>query len=304
MRIAVIDIGTMTTRLLIADFLDGEIHELVKEMKITHLGLGLNDTGVISADASKRVLATLIRYKEIIDANKVDQVLAIATSAVRDAQNGAEFLASVHKLGIPAGLISGELEAKLAFAGATYGREREKILVCDVGGGSTELSFRTSAEDEIFSQSFELGARRLNDMFFKHDPVTADEREALLRHVEFTLKDYFASLPTQASELIALAGSATTLVTIKFGMTEYDKDFVQGQKISQNELDKIAHELITKNLDERQKICGLEPERAHVAHAGALILQKVLELSGVPEMTISDNDILYGIILNAEQMGA
>lgn len=308
MRIAVIDIGTVTTRLLIANVTQSRtnpdrwhIEDLEKEMRITHLGEGLSESGLISEDAKNRVIAVLRIYAEMVSENAPEKDIWIATSAVRDASNGEEFLEEVSSFGIDVRLISGELEAELSYEGATFGRGGKGVLVADPGGGSTELVFMNPKDGTLYAESINVGARRLTDMFIKHDPVTEEEYQAMGDYIDSLFAPYFENLPSPVNELVVLAGTATTLVTIKYKMAQYDKDFVQGQRITAEELDEISARLARKSLHERQEIVGLEPERAHVAPAGGLILKKILEHSGLDQMTISDNDILYGVALAAAQ---
>lgn len=305
-RIAAIDIGTVTTRLLIADAVPDEsiargirIEDVAKETRITHLGEGLAKSGYLSVEAIARVTSALSDYVELVKTHGADELRVYATSASRDAKNSAEFFEAVHELGLFPELISGDFEAELSFAGASYGREIKNLLVCDPGGGSTEFIFKESPESEIFARSIDIGARRLSDMFVEHDPVLESEYAAMSAYIDEQIAPYFESLPKAPEELIGVAGTATTMVTIKFKMEHYDKDFVQGQIVSREELEAIAKDLASKSLKERQAIVGLEPDRAHVAPAGGLILSRIMHFSGLDKMTISDNDVLYGIILNA-----
>ena len=300
MRIAAVDIGTVTARLLIADVHDGVIVEIVRDIEITQLGSCLSQTGALSETGMQNVYAAVRRFAVKISENGVDKTVCIATSAARDAHNGETFKAGLRERGFEPHIISGQTEARLSFSGATYRREVDDLLVIDPGGGSTEFIFQAGESDSIVAQSVDIGSRRLTDMFIRHDPATSEELADIRAYIKNITSDYFSKLPHAPRELVAVAGTATTLVTMKYGMTVYDPLFVHGKIITRRDLSKLVEQLSTKTQKEREAIPGLEPKRASVMMAGCLIIEQVLEIARLSQLTVSDYDILYGIILSAD----
>lgn len=308
-RLAAVDLGTMTTRLLIADYgidADGkeQIIEVHREMRITNLGSGLSAEG-LSTESVMRVLDVVQDYLDIIEDYEVFGYSFVATQALRIASNRDEVAAALSAMGVTVTVIEGDHEAFLSFKGATFGRERRGVVVVDVGGGSTEICYEKEGSDQVLALSSAMGARVLADIFLTEDPLSKDalkKLEVMLDKELDAIADKFKD--PKPRELIAVSGTATTLVSIKYGLETYDRDFVQGQIITQSDLDEIYERLISLDLAERKKIPGLEPERASAAPAGALILKKILERLGFEQMTISDNDLLYGIILGVANLGA
>jgi len=300
-RLAAVDIGTVTTRLLIADVTASTITEVQRSTDITHLGEGLTDTGRLSEDAMRRVAAVISRYGEETAARGVEVTTAIATSASRDASNGEEFLGMLEEQGIRPQIITGDREAALSFAGATTGRTGDGLLVVDLGGGSTELVLGEVADSVAHVQlarSLDIGSKRLTEMFLHSDPPTPGELAAARTFAVSALEEYFAQLPEVPTEMISVAGTATTLAAIQLEMAEYDADRIQGMTLDQEELDGLLGMLAGMPLENRMSVTGLHPGRAAVIVAGALILSCVLESSGLERTTVSDHDILYGILLD------
>jgi exopolyphosphatase/guanosine-5'-triphosphate,3'-diphosphate pyrophosphatase len=301
MRLAAVDIGTVTTRLLIADVAPPSITEVVRSTDITHLGEGLTETGRLDAEAMERVAGVIEGYAAETKARGVEQVTAIATSASRDAENGDELLALLEDRGIRPDIISGDHEAALSFAGATSGLEGEGLLVVDLGGGSTELVLGSSTSQGTAvtnARSLDVGSRRITEMFLSSDPPTPAEIDRARQYVTRILSGYFDSLSADPHTMVSVAGTATTLASIHLELAEYDASRVHGSTLDRAELTDLLGMLADMPLAERVDVNGLHPGRAPVIVAGALILGCVLEASGLDATVISDHDILYGILLD------
>lgn len=305
-RLAAIDIGTVTTRLLVADVTATEIVEVERSTDITHLGAGIADTGTLATDAMERVEAVMKRYSERIAELGVAVTSAVATSASRDASNSAEFMAMLGRHGIMPQIIAGGREADLSFAGATFQHEGERLLVVDCGGGSTELVFGDALEEDgvlvsriELARSVDIGSRRMTDLFLHSDPPARSEIEAARGWAVEQLRGYFAQLDARPAEVIGLAGTATTLASISLDMAEYDSVRVHGYRVSGSEISDILERLASLPLERRRQVVGLHPERAGVIVAGTLILETVLAMAGSEALIVSEHDILYGILLDA-----
>lgn len=303
-RIAAIDIGTVTTRLLVGDVADGRIDEVFRSTDITHLGEGLTQTGRLSADAMRRVADVLTRYAEKIAQLGAVATAAVATSASRDAANGADFMELAASRGIAVRIISGDVEARLSFAGATSSLEGEGLLVVDVGGGSTELVLGSSGDADAVdtaietARSIDVGSRRVTEMFLHSDPPTSAEMDAAREWIASELRAYFDALRGKPRRMIALAGAATTLAAIHMEMAEYDAQRVHGSVLSGSDLAEITEMLARLPLERRREVVGLHPDRAPVILGGCLVLESALALAGLGEFTVSEHDILYGILLD------
>jgi exopolyphosphatase/guanosine-5'-triphosphate,3'-diphosphate pyrophosphatase len=307
-RLAAIDIGTVTTRLLVADVsADGTIAEVERSTDITHLGEGLTATGRLSDAAMGRVSAVIARYAERMEALGVESFSAMATSASRDAENSADFLALLAGHGIVPLVIPGEREARLSFAGATSDMDEcENLLVVDLGGGSTELIVGDVAEEHgartaqiIKARSIDVGSKRVTEMFLHADPPTAEELADARGWSAEQLRPFFDGLRERPEQMVALAGTATTLSAIRQGLEIYDPSLVHCSCLTGSELSDLVDQLGSLTLEERKKVPGLDPGRASVIVAGALVLETVVALAGLESTLVSEHDILYGILLDA-----
>lgn len=303
-RLAAIDIGTVTTRLLVADVSQGSIVEVGRSTDITQLGEGLTSTGRLSAAAIERVATVTGRYAAMMTELGVERYVAYATSASRDADNGPEFVSRIAAEGIALEIISGSREAELSFMGATAQRTGEGLLVVDCGGGSTELisgcvtaenGARTSRIDA--ARSIDVGSRRMTELFLHSDPPTRGELDAARSWAAAELRSYFDRLDERPHEMIGLAGTATSLAAIELGLATYDPARVHGFGLSGSQLSELLEMLAALPLARRRHVVGLHPERAGVIVAGTLIFETVLALSGLDRMIVSEHDLLYGILL-------
>ncbi len=284
MPVAVIDIGTNTTRLLVAEREDGDVVELERRTTITSLGKGVDATGRLSDEAMDRVAEAIAAYREIIDRVGAERVVAVATSAMRDAENGPEFHDYLlEKFGVDARTISGDEEARLTFLGATAGRndDRETVVI-DIGGGSTEYVVGRSGGEPSFHTSTQMGSVRFTERFLNSDPPASSELQELAEAVRETVPD------VSAEHAIAVAGTATSLAAID-GAEE-----VHGYRLPLGALERITAMLAGMPVEERRNVKGLHPDRAPTIVAGAVILTESVRSLGMDEVEVSDRDLLHG----------
>jgi exopolyphosphatase / guanosine-5'-triphosphate,3'-diphosphate pyrophosphatase len=277
--VAVIDIGTNTTRLLVAEVADREVTELERRTTITSLGQGVDATGRLAQEAMDRVAAAIAEYRELIDGLGAEPVVALATSAMRDAENGPEFRDLLkERFGIEARTISGDEEARLTFLGATSGRNDDgESVVIDIGGGSTEYVVGRPGHDPGFHVSTQMGSVRFTERFEDLDEMAAAVRE---------------TVPDASVEAgIAVAGTATSLAAID-GAEE-----VHGYRLSLATCERLVEMLAALSVEQRRHVRGLHPDRAPTIVAGAVILTESIRSLGLGEIEVSVRDILHGAAL-------
>jgi exopolyphosphatase/guanosine-5'-triphosphate,3'-diphosphate pyrophosphatase len=302
MRTAVIDIGTNSTRLLIADT-DGDrvTGELERESVVTRLGKGVDADGSLNEKAMQRVYSTLEDYRKRIDRHEVDRAIAVLTSAVRDAANGQEFAHVVkERFELEPHILTGDQEARLTFLGATSERDPDDptpTLVIDIGGGSTEMVIGTGHEVS-FHVSNQAGVVRQTERHIHTDPPTEADQEALTRDVHQIFTRAVSEVQRRAvGHAIAVAGTATSLGAIAQELEPYDPDKVHGYVLDASEIEKMLGELAAVPLEERRNVPGLHPDRAPTIVAGAIILRGALRLFGLDQVEVSEHDILRGAAL-------
>ncbi|MDO9558038.1 MAG: Ppx/GppA family phosphatase [Coriobacteriia bacterium] len=310
-RLAAIDIGTVTTRLLVADVSDSTVREVVRRHAITHLGEGWTESGTLSVDAIERVAETIGGFNREALELGASRVVAYATSAARDASNADAFLGACEAQGVRPLIIAGEREAALSFAGATYDLDGESVLVVDVGGGSTELVLGSVIVDDeagrranvAFARSIDVGSRRVTELFLHADPPTRAEVTEASAWVAERLRSYFGQLRMRPSVMVSVAGTATSLAAIDLALDPYDPLRVHGYELSGGRLAEIREELSVMTLAQRCTLPGLEPARAGVIVAGAIVLETALAMAGVDSTLVSEHDILYGMMLELHRGG-
>jgi exopolyphosphatase/guanosine-5'-triphosphate,3'-diphosphate pyrophosphatase len=302
MRVAVVDIGTNSTRLLVAEVRDGSVSaELERRSTVTRLGAGVDTDGRLSDEAIERTTSVLADYRELIDRHGGEKAVAVLTSAVRDAANGAEFSATVeHRYGLEPHILSGDDEARLTFLGATSERDpadETPTLVIDIGGGSTELVIGRGREAE-FHVSNQAGVVRQTERHISHDPPEPGELSGLAADVRAIIE---RGVPAEHRDAvrraIAVAGTATSLASIAQALDPYDPEKVHGYVLSGRERDEIRERLAALTLEERRQVTGLDPARAPTIVAGVIILSEVMALFGLDEVEVSEHDILRGAAL-------
>ena len=297
MRVAAIDMGTNSTRLLVADAEHGRITEVVRRLTITRLGEGVDASGRLLPAAIGRVRDCLDRYREEIQSLRAARTLAVATSAVRDAANGEELLFDLSRdFDIATRLLDGREEAELTFRGVTSerGLDRE-TLVIDIGGGSTELLVGGPGGVSS-STSLQLGCVRVTERFLHSDPPAPDELAAAAEHIRLLLP----ALDVPAA--IGVAGTITTVAAIDLGLAEYDASRIHGHRISRGAADRVLTDLAAHPLADRERVPGLEPARAPVIVGGLVVLREVMERYGLEELEASERDILHGAALEAAEL--
>jgi exopolyphosphatase/guanosine-5'-triphosphate,3'-diphosphate pyrophosphatase len=304
MRVAVIDIGTNSTRLLVAEVEDGRIAELDRRTAVTRLGEGVEASGRLSDAAIARVTGTLAAYRDAIDRLGGERVVAVATSAMRDADNGPAFRDEIRRrFDIDARTISGDEEARLTFLGATAGRATgPETLVIDIGGGSTEYVTGQPGGDPGFHVSTRMGSVRHSERHLHSDPPTAAELAALAEDASAVVEgDVPTEVRTRVEGGIAVAGTATSLAAIDQELDPYDPDKVHGYRLSRASCEQLVARLAALPLAERRQVPGLHPDRAPTIVAGAGILLESIRSFDLDEVEISENDILHGAALDASR---
>jgi exopolyphosphatase/guanosine-5'-triphosphate,3'-diphosphate pyrophosphatase len=302
MQMAVVDIGTNSTRLLVCE-LDGErvTAELDRRSTVTRLGAGVDADGRLSEDAMARVFATLDEYRELIDRDGAEQTIAVLTSAVREAANGKEFADAVkRRYAFVPHILSGDEEARLTFLGATSERDpadSTSTVVIDIGGGSTEIVIGAGRE-ATFHVSTQAGVVRQSERHLHSDPPTDDEVDNLNEEVRAIIGDAVPEHQRRSvSRAIAVAGTPTQLAAIAQRLEPYDPTKVHGYVLTAEECGRLLAKLAALALNERRQITGLDPDRAPTIVAGAAILIDALELFGLEKVEVSEHDILRGAAL-------
>ncbi len=314
-RVAAIDCGTNSLRLLIAD-IDAGRHELAdvqRRMEIVRLGQGVDATGKLAPDALARTFAMLAEFARAISDSGAGAARLVATSATRDASNSAEFAAGVRRiLGVDPEVISGAEEAYLSFSGATAelsaaaetgladkaGQPEPPFLAVDIGGGSTEFVFGAAGagRDDLAAISVDIGCVRLTERHLHDDPPGQAQVDAATADIDAALATVAGSVPAaKARTLVGLAGSVTTVTALALGLTSYDPALIHHARISAARVHEVTGELLGMNHAQRAAKAVIHPGRVDVIGAGALILDRVLATFGFTGMVASEHDILDGI---------
>jgi exopolyphosphatase / guanosine-5'-triphosphate,3'-diphosphate pyrophosphatase len=305
MRVAAIDIGTNTVLLLVAErSASGELVAIEEHATITRLGEGVDKTRTLAPAAIERTNTTIDRYAEIVGRLGASRVDVVGTSAMRDAGGGEAVRAHVKaKLGVEARTISGDEEAQLTFAGALSGISSlspgDPVRVFDIGGGSTEVVHGTCGRPSgqlSFAHSYDVGSVRLTERYVKNDPPSAEE----MADVRRAAREAFASVPSFESHVppIGIAGTMTTLAAVSMEMGTYDGARVHGLTLPVTELERVVTELAALTVEKRRSVPGLEPKRADVVIAGAIVCLAYLEHVRADAVTISDRGVRWGLAEN------
>jgi exopolyphosphatase / guanosine-5'-triphosphate,3'-diphosphate pyrophosphatase len=302
-RTAVVDLGTNSTRLLVAEVAGGAVRELERRTNVTRLGQGVDRSGRLAEEAMERVYAVLADYRTEIDRHGAERVVAVATSAVRDAENGEAFRASLReRFGIDAQTISGDEEARLTFLGATAGRSNRdgETLVIDIGGGSTEFVVGRPGSPPRFHVSARMGSVRQTERHLRDDPPPADQLASLADEATSIIEaDVPDAVREEVSAGIAVAGTATSLAAIDQGLDPYDPERVHGYELSLGSCERLLAKLAALPLADRRQVAGLNPDRAPTIVAGAAVLLRSLRSFGLDAVEISEADILHGAAIDA-----
>jgi exopolyphosphatase/guanosine-5'-triphosphate,3'-diphosphate pyrophosphatase len=297
MRVAAIDCGTNSIRLLIADIDGNNFREVVRDMEIVRLGQGVDETGQFHPDAIARTLAAVDKFAAEIAKRGVEKIRFCATSATRDATNRHLFVDGVReRLGIELEVISGDEEAALSFAGAIKDLDPSNgpFLVVDIGGGSTEFVFGTSTVEA--ARSVNIGCVRMTERHFASDPATAEQIELARTDIQAAIAQAAAVVPiTKAKTLVAVAGTATTVAAAALDLPEYDRYAIHLSRISAQQTHDAATMFATSTREQRLALGYMHPGRVDVIAAGSLVLSEIMKAIGASEFVASESDILDGM---------
>jgi len=296
MRVAAIDCGTNSIRLLIADVSGGRLTDVARRLELVRLGEGVDRTGRLAPEAIERTRLALLGYAAEIAELGIERVRMVATSASRDASNAGDFRGMVRSvLGVDPEVISGDEEARLSFAGAVNGLTATgPYLMVDIGGGSTEFVTGTSTVDAAISM--DIGCVRMTERHLRSDPPAAGELAAAEKDIAAAVDTALAAVPGRdARTLVGLAGSVTTVAALALGLPEYDASRIHHARIALADVRRVTGDLLAATVAERRKLPVMHPGRADVIGAGALILRIIMERSGMDSVVASEHDILDGI---------
>lgn len=297
MRVGVIDCGTNSIRLLIADIEGNSFREVTRQMQVVRLGQGVDETNQFHPDAISRTFAAVDIYAGEIARRGVEKLRFCATSATRDALNRAVFVDGVkERLGIEPEVISGEEEARLSFAGATreFNNSDAPFLVVDIGGGSTEFVLGSDSVDSAISVN--IGCVRMTERHFRNDPPSADEIAIARRDIQNAIDIAYASVDIKSARtLVAVAGTATTVAAAALNLPEYDRYAIHLSHISAESVHEVSNNLLTMSRDKRAALGYMHPGRVDVIGAGSLVLSEIMKATGAKEFVASENDILDGM---------
>jgi exopolyphosphatase / guanosine-5'-triphosphate,3'-diphosphate pyrophosphatase len=303
-RVAALDLGTNSTRLLVADVDGGQISDVHRETRITRLGEGVDERKRLLPVPIARVRNVLSDFRRTLEALGAEQTLAVATSATRDAENGEAFLGEIEwSYGFTTRLLSGHDEALMTFRGVTSDRSVQSgTVILDIGGGSTELV--AGGPDGVrWHDSLDIGSARLTERFLESDPPTAEELEACAEAARTLLAErVLDAIRSDTKAAIGVAGTITSLAALALGLEEYDPDRVHGSQLTATALAEQLDRLASVPLDKRRQVPALDPDRAPVIVGGAVIAREVLSFFGLQVLEISERDILDGAALAAAEL--
>jgi exopolyphosphatase/guanosine-5'-triphosphate,3'-diphosphate pyrophosphatase len=309
MKLAALDVGTNTVLMLVVErTADGELRTIAELSRITRLGRGLEASGRLDPQAASATLDAIVDFTSQARALGAEKILTAATAALRNASDGAEFVARVReRAGIELEIISGETEAQLAWLAVSRGLKldpAEHVLVVDIGGGSTEL-IRAEPGRRLDVVSLPIGSVRLTERIVKHDPPLIREAADLRLAVDDAIRDLgWKFHPTL---MVGIAGTVTTICALVLGLEHYDSKIVHGHRLKHSEVIDTIARLCAVPLTERMKLPGMEPGRADVIIAGAAILERIMASFGLDEVVVSDQGVRWGLIwreLEAQSAGS
>jgi len=296
-RVASVDLGTNSTRLLVADIEGDRLEEIARRLTITRLGEGVDERRKLLPLPITRVRNCLTDYRRELESLGAERTLAIATSAVRDAENGEAFLGEIEwSYGFTTRLLEGDEEAALMYRGVTAGRPPlEDTLLVDIGGGSTELVLGTNG-GPVASTSLDVGCVRVTERFLPSDPPMPTELAAAGAYVRSLLPAY------EAPAAIGVAGTVTTLATLDLELPEYDPERTHGHRLALASIERELERLAALTLEERTNVPGIEPGRAPVIVAGVVVLRELMRTYELDEIEVSERDILHGAAFAAAEL--
>jgi exopolyphosphatase/guanosine-5'-triphosphate,3'-diphosphate pyrophosphatase len=303
-RVAAVDIGTNSTRLLVADIGSGRIQDVERESRVTRLGEGVDTRRRLLPVPIARVRNVLSEFRRMLESRGAERTLAIATSAIRDAENGEAFLGEVEwSYGFTTRLLTGHEEAMMMFRGVTSERQLGAgAVILDIGGGSTELV--AGGPDGVhWHDSLDIGSVRLTERFLASDPPTSAELETCATAVRALLAERVPDeIRSATRSAVGVAGTITSIAALALGLDAYDRDRVHGFELTADALDEQLQRLAAVPIAERRQLRPLDPERAPVIVAGAVIARETLAFFDLASMEISERDILDGAALAAAEL--
>ena len=305
--IAVIDIGTVTVRLAVAEVAGGRVLRMAKYSEICNLGVGVDATGLLDTDAIKRVYMTVASYVEAAKEAGTQAIVCALTSAARDAKNAPDLGMALASLGLEPMIIPGEIEAALTFLGVAQDFSGRQILVADSGGGSTELALGNVTNNIInlpFIRSLDVGCRRVTDRFLSEGDIpTPAHLEAAHVFASRLMRDALAASEYQEAirpeVLVATGGTATSLIAMNAQLEPYDPAFVHLRGISVEDVQKLEELLAKLPVEERAKLPGLQEKRAPVILGGTIVLFELMQATGFTTMIASESDLLFGLLITS-----
>jgi len=297
-KYAILDIGTNSIKFFVAEIKDGKIFSIIDTNNISRLGEGLQKTGKISSEAMERNIEVLADFLKTAEKEQVEEITAVGTMCLRTASNAAEFIKKAKEhLGLDIQVIEGEEEARLSYLAilSTLGIEAKNVIVFDTGGGSTEFIFGagTKLKNRI---SLNIGAVYPTEKFLISDPVTDEELKTTIDYV----KNFFSehNLSGNPDVLFGIGGTVTSLGAVKHKMEKYNPQIIQGSKMELDEIERQIELYKNKTIVERSQIVGLQPKRADVILAGAIIVKTIMETFGKHEFIISDRGLRHGLMFD------
>lgn len=302
-RVAAVDCGTNSIRLLVADVVDGALTDVAREMRIVRLGQGVDRTGRLAPEALDRTRTALLEYAATIRDANTDAVRMVATSATRDAENRADFVSMVTDvLGVEPDVVTGLDEAALSFAGAASALDHNvgALLVVDIGGGSTELVRGTVPGDgALRAHSMNVGCVRMTERHLHDDPPTDSQAAAVVADVRRAIDAARADVPLDDGlSVVGVAGTVTTIAGIALKLDRYDPTAIHGATITADQVAEVTGRLLAMDHDQRAALPVMHPGRVDVITAGGLVLRTVLDAAGADAVIASEHDILDGIALS------
>lgn len=296
MKIAAIDLGSNSFLMLIAEILDGKISEvLLDEVEITRLAQEVSQTGRLHPEALQRAEECFVEFRSLMDRVGVDKVVAVATSAARDAENGKELIDLGKKYGIPIHIVSGKKEARLSYLGATYALSEEAdVTIIDIGGGSTEF-LSLSDRHQILATSLDIGCVRLFEKFWQKDPISSDLVEQMRASIREEFRKHFHE-NVALKKMLAIAGTPVTLACLEQGI-EFSEEKVEGFKLESATVSKWSTSLVSMSLEERQELDGMPVKRADVIGVGAIILEESMKFFKLNSVEVTTRGVRHGVAL-------
>ena len=298
MKLATLDVGTNTVLMLIAERdAAGAVHVIAELARITRLGRGVDSSGHLDPDSAAQTLAAITEFAQRARALGVEKILGVATAALRDARDGADFLAQVKaRAGVELEIITGEIEAQLSYLAVVKGLALDptaKILIVDIGGGSTEL-IRAEPGRKLELASLQLGSVRLTERIVHNDPPTAREAADLRLVIHDALQDLGWDFTPDV--MVGIAGTVTTVCAVALGLAAYDPKIVHGNHLSHDDVIAAIAKFGAMPLTERKRLPGLEAARADVIFAGAAILERIMGHFHLAEVVVSDQGVRWGLL--------